>query len=856
MIAIPRMAEPPDALARYREMRDFGRTPEPAGAQPATLQGWSFCVQQHAATRLHYDFRLELDGVLKSWAVPKGPSLVPGEKRMAVATEDHPVEYGTFEGVIAEGEYGGGTVLLWDRGTWEPVGDAHKGLEEGKLQFVLHGEKLHGRFRLVRLKDGDAWLLMKSRDEHATSEGEIVDASPRSVASRRTLDEIAAAEGATDKQLARARAIAGTGPPVPPARGSRARAPARKRTKKAVDGDDELPEFVEPQLATLVDTAPEGDGWIHEIKLDGYRLQCRVEGDNVTLASRNALEWTARVPELVDAAKALDCTSALIDGELCWVEPDGRTSFGKLSDALGRRHRPNLVYFAFDLLFVDGKDLRGLSLVQRKRELSRICRTAPPVLRMSEHVTGRGGEFFGAACEIGVEGIVSKRADSTYRSGRGRDWLKIKCLQRQELVIVGWTPPTHARDHFGSLVLAVHDDDGELQYAGRVGTGFDRSTREALWAKLEPLARDDCPLPTRPRAPGLSRVQWVEPELVGEVAFAEWTSDGRLRHPSFQGLREDKPATAVRRERAAVPAMTGGDARPAGVAITNPDKVLYPDDGLTKLALAQYYAAIADAMLPQLFGRPVMLRRCPEGVGKPCFYQKHASAGMPAGVIEFEIAEDDGTRAIYLAVESLQGLVGTVQMGALELHVWGSRRAELELPDRMVFDLDPDPSVRFPAVVQAALELRDELAQQHLTSFVMGTGGKGLHVVVPLAPAADYDAVKDWSRAFAEARVRADPQRYVATMTKSKRAGKIFIDYLRNGRGATAICPWSTRARSGAPVAIPLAWDALEGLDRAPLVSPNQARERLAAGDDPWPGYAEVRQRLPARARTSARRRH
>ncbi|HWB81197.1 MAG TPA: DNA ligase D [Nannocystaceae bacterium] len=845
-----------DALSRYREKRDFERTSEPAGATEVE-QGWSFCVQQHAASRLHYDFRLELDGVLKSWAVPKGPSLVPGEKRMAVPTEDHPVEYGTFEGVIPEGEYGGGTVLLWDHGTWEPIGDPRAAIAKGKLEFLLHGDKLKGKFRLIRLKGGDAWLLMKSRDEHATADGEIVDASPRSVTSHRAIDEIAAEEGATAKQLARAKAVAGSGPPVSPAR---ARSPSRKRGKKpptTAPSDAALPEFVEPQLATLVDEAPEGDNWVHEIKLDGYRLQCRKDGDAITLASRNAIDWTARVPDLVEAAQQLDCERAIIDGELCWVDPDGRTVFGKLGDALGQRHSPHLAYFAFDLLFVDDKDLRSLPLVQRKRELSRICRGAPLPIRFSEHVSGRGGEFFGAACELAVEGIVSKRADSPYQSGRGRDWLKVKCLQRQEFVIVGFTPPTHARDRFGSLVLGVHDD-GELVYAGRVGTGFARDDRQTIFRRLEPLVQRECPLRTQPKAPGLTRVQWVAPKLVGEVAFTEWTSDGRLRHPSFQGLREDKPATAVRRERAeapVAPATGGKGSRPAGVTITNPEKVLYPDAGITKLALAQYYAAIADAMLPHLRDRPLMLRRCPEGVGKQCFYQKHASAGMPSGIVTFEIAEDDGARAVYLAVHDATGVVGALQMGALELHVWGSRRDDLEHPDRMVFDLDPDPSVAFTDVTEAAVELRDALQRDGLTSFVMSTGGKGLHVVVPLDRDADFDAVKAWSRAFAEDRVRAAPQRYVATMTKSKRTGKIFIDYLRNGRGATAIAPFSTRARPGAPVAVPLAWAELGDLEHPPDFSITEVPTRVASGDDPWSGYFDVHQSLPARARPRARRR-
>lgn len=816
-----------DSLTRYRDKRDFRRTNEPAGTATRDDTGRSFCVQQHAASHLHYDFRLELDGVLKSWAIPKGPSLVPGRKRLAVATEDHPIEYGTFEGVIPEGEYGGGTVLLWDRGQWEPIGDPAHGLARGKLEFSLRGEKLRGKFVLVKLARGDGeWLLLKSRDEHAATSGDVVRDAPRSVASERSLAEIAADEGATRKQRTRARAVvAATDPPPTPG--------------------DELPAFVEPELATRVDAPPSGDAWIHEIKLDGYRMQCRIADGVVTLASRNGKDWTARVPELVLAAQGLECTSALLDGELVWIGDDGRTSFAELTRALGGPRRRDLVFMAFDLLHMDGRDLRGVPLVERKQALQRLCAGADPALRYCDHVVGDGQAFLDAACEMGLEGIVSKRASAPYRSGRGRDWLKLKCLERQELVIVGWTPPTHDRDRFGALVLAVHEDDA-LVYAGRVGTGFDRDARERVFAKLEPLARADSPLRERPRVPGLARVHWVEPTLVAEIAFTEWTSDGRLRHPSFQGLRENKAAHAIAREVPTArhaPPFVALDPRPADVTITNPDKVLFADVGITKIALADYYAAVADAMLPHLRGRPLMLLRCPDGTSKPCFFQKHAGNSLPTGVLAFEVVEQDGDREACLAVADAQGLVGTVQMGALELHVWGSRREHVEQPDRVVLDLDPDPALPFATIADAALRVRDALADDGLASYVMSTGGKGLHVVVPIVPDADFTAVKAWSRAFAEARVREDPRTFIAQATKAKRVGKIYIDYLRNGRGATAICPYSTRARPGAPVAVPLSWDEL---DAARSFSLLEARQRVASAIDPWSDYHDVRQRLPA----------
>lgn len=809
---------PPDshALDRYRDKRDFQRTAEPAGGAVAETDGFSYCVQQHAATRLHYDFRLELGGVLKSWAVPKGPSLVPGEKRLAVQTEDHPVEYGSFEGVIPEGEYGGGTVMLWDRGTWSPVGDPEAALAKGKLELELHGEKLRGKFVLVKTgSDGPEWLLIKRTDEHAQKKGsvEIVETETRSVASGRDLAEIAADEGGTAKQQKKAKRVT---------QASAARAA----------GDDPLPSYVEFQLATLVDSPPDGDAWFHEIKLDGYRVQCRIDGDHVEVLTRNRVDRANEVPAVVRALRELGVGSALLDGELVWFDQDGRSVFAKLGEALAKGGR-GVAFVAFDLLHLGGRDLRRLPLAERKVELKRLLDGASLPLRYLDHVVGEGPAFLAAACDHRLEGIVSKRSDAPYRSARGRDWLKIKCLRRQELVVVGYTPPTHARDRFGSLVLGVYEDDA-LLYAGRVGTGFDREDRSQIAAKLEALATDACPLAKKPRAPGLTRVQWVRPELVAEIAFTEWTTDGRLRHPSFQGLRDDKAATAVAREHAA-------PANEPRITLSHPNKVLVADVGLTKLALAKYYEAIAPRMLPHIYGRPLMMLRCPDGTGAPCFYQKHAGHALPEGVIAFDLREDDGTRATYLAVESVQGLVGTVQMGALELHVWGSRRSAVEKPDRLVLDLDPDPTVDFAAVVHAASEVRDRLADAELESFVMSTGGKGLHVVAPLDPVHPFDVVKAWARRFAEQLVRAAPTRYIATASKERRRGKIFLDYLRNGRGASAVCPYSTRARPGAPVAVPLSWDELVDMHAPPQLGTDAV---LARTDDPWAAYATIKQRL------------
>jgi bifunctional non-homologous end joining protein LigD len=577
--------------------------------------------------------------------------------------------------------------------------------------------------------------------------------------------------------------------------------------------------------------------------------------------SRNGNDWTDRLAHLSAAALELGAERAVLDGELVHIDEQGRTSFARVANAIGSGGARELLFHAFDILHLDGHDLTREPLLERKRVLERLTRDKTPSIRYTDHVLGRGGDFLREACKLELEGIVSKRSDAPYRPGRGRDWLKIKCLQRQEFVIVGWTPPTHAGDRLGSLVLGVHGDDG-LVYAGRVGTGFGRSDRAKLRDALDELAVERSALAHRPRAPGLRDVQWVEPRLVAEVAFTEWTSDGRLRHPTFRGLREDKRASAVVRERAeptsrAKAANDKGsksDARVGGLVISNPDKVLFPDAGVTKLELARYYESIANAILPHLRDRPVMLRRCPEGSSKPCFYQKHAGTGLPPSIATFEVEEDDGETGIYLAVVDLEGLIGAVQLGALELHVWGSRRDRVERPDRMVIDLDPDPSVPFADVKIAALEVRERLSALELESFVMLTGGKGLHVVVPLARAHDFEEVKAFSRALAERMVADAPRRFVAQATKSKRVGRIFVDYLRNGRGATAICPYSTRARPNASVAVPIGWKELDGIERGDEYDIAAVRARLARRrTHAWAGYDELHQRLTAAARRAVK---
>jgi bifunctional non-homologous end joining protein LigD len=896
-------------LAEYRRKRNFTRTPEPAG-RAARARGSSFVVQKHAATRLHYDFRLELDGVLLSWAVPKGPSLDPSDKRLAMQTEDHPVEYGGFEGVIPKGEYGGGTVLLWDKGTWEPIGDPREGLRKGRLEFRLHGDKLRGRWMLVRIRSRDArdgvraWLLIKRHDDEARAEGDVATEHPESVATGRAMDEIARAKDRTWH----------SNRPV----GEQEPAPARRRTARPrnlaeVAGARRaaLPADVEPQLATLVKAAPGGDDWLHEMKFDGYRILARVEKGRARLWSRNGKDWTARFPTVVRAVEALAVPTAILDGEVAMVLPDGTTSFNALQNAHGGRPAGELAYFVFDLPYLDGWDLRGAALAERKRVLEGLLAGAARPLRYSEHVEGGGEAFFREACRLKLEGIVSKRRDAPYAPGRVRTWLKTKCHREQELVIGGWTDPEGKRSGIGALLVGVYDT-GKLLYAGKVGTGFSTRTADELRRALDRLALASSPFSNK--VPRMARAHWVKPALVANVAFTEWTPDGRLRHPSFQGLREDKPAREVVREKPVAPANPSardepteqrardtsarppargkpessargnssrarGDVMPApagkrraaavapakgdgaidvveGVRITHADRVLYPEQGITKRALAEFYVSIAARILPHLVDRPTTLVRCPDGLGGGCFYQKHAGHWAPPSLRRVEIPEKHKVGE-YLIVDDLPGLVGLVQIGILEIHTWNARVAHLEQPDQLVFDLDPAEDVPWPAVVAAARLLRTRLEDHGLRSFLKTTGGKGFHLVVPIARGPGWDECGAFSHEVAERLVRDAPEAFVAVMSKAKRAGRIFIDYLRNQRGSTSVAAYSTRAKAGAPVSTPITWDELDDDVRPTRWTVANLPQRLASlKRDPWDGFATIRQRLPGASRRtpSARR--
>jgi bifunctional non-homologous end joining protein LigD len=884
-------------LREYHRKRDFAVTPEPKGTEAPERDGArSFCIQKHAATRLHYDFRLEMEGVLKSWAVPKGPSYDPADKRLAMQTEDHPIEYGDFEGIIPAGEYGGGTVLLWDRGTWEPVEDPHKGLRAGSLKFRLKGEKLEGRWALVKIKGKDArddaksWLLIKEKDDHVrpSAEWSVTEARPESVATGRTLEEVAEER---DRVWHSNRAEKG---PAKPKGRFAVKAKARARTTRKdfaalaakVPGARKrgLPRAPVLQLATLVGEPPQGDDWLHEMKFDGYRIAAALENGEARLTSRNGNDWTAQFPGVAEDVEGLPARSALIDGEVAVVLPSGTTSFQALQNAMGGGGGGEIVYFAFDLLHLEGYDLTAAPLEERKKALSSLLSAAggTRAIRFSDHVVGEGEAFFKSACGLGLEGIISKRRDARYEGGRGRSWLKVKCLRRQEFVIGGWTDPEGSRVGIGALLLGVYDAAGALAFAGKVGTGFTAKTLRDLEKRLAPLARPSSPF-ARARIPGVTRAHWVEPELVAEVRFTEWTGDGRLRHPSFQALREDKKAREVVREReapagsdapkaAAAPrpararsregealhrkagsrSRAGKEAEVAGVKLTNADRVVFDGPKVTKLDLARYYERIADRILPQIAGRPLTLVRGPEGASKPTFYMKHSGVWAPKALRRVDIQERTKVGE-YLVVDDLSGLVSLVQMGILEIHTWNSTASQLEKPDRVVFDLDPDPSVPWTRVADAARLLRARLEDLGFASFLKTTGGKGLHIVVPLRPGATWEDSFAFTRGVSEQIERAAPREFTTEIPKAARKGKILIDYLRNNRGNTSVAAYSTRAKPPAPVSTPITWDELTSTlrpDQYTLANIDERLRRLKK--DPWADYGTVRQRLTAAARKAA----
>ncbi len=846
------------ALEQYRAKRNFSATPEPKPkVAPKARRGDSFVVQKHDARRLHYDFRLEMDGVLKSWAVTRGPSLVAGEKRLAVAVEDHPLDYGSFEGTIPKGEYGGGAVLVWDRGAWTPIGDAHKGLAKGHLDFELHGQKLKGRWHLVRMRKNprekhDNWLLIKGDDEYARPEGapDILEEQPESAATGRAIDEVALEAPGWSSKTGRIKAadtaqkpelrLSKTANPTKPVPSERRADPASiENAKKAP-----MPGFIEPMLASLVKAPLAGERWLHEIKFDGYRLEARLEAGRVKLLTRSGLDWTGKFgEEVIDGFKALPVGKALIDGELVVENAAGASDFSALQADLSEGRTDRFHFYAFDLLHLDGYDLREASLVARKAALERVVGRGSDALKLSGHFDESGEVVLKHACRLGLEGIVSKLRDSPYRSGRGKSWIKSKCSARQEFVVAGFVPSTSADKAIGSLVLGVYEGDA-LTYVGRVGTGFSGSAARALYQRLEPMRIASSPFAARLSADEARQVRFVRPELVAEVDFRAWTADNVLRHASFVALREDKPAREVVRETVVAEASSKAGKAPKQapmpqrhtVALTHPDRVYWPDAGVTKEGLANYYAEVWPFMESLVVGRALALLRCPDGITGQQFFQKHAWKGLNRYIVIVEDPKNPGEPLV--SVRDLDGLIGLVQAATLEIHPWGSTATDWERPDMIIMDLDPGESVAWEAMIDAARDVRARLEAAGLSAFVKTSGGKGLHVVAPVKPKAEWPAVKAFTKAIADSMAADSPDRYVSTIAKAKRTGKILVDYLRNQRGMTAVAAYSTRARPGAPVSMPLGWDELGPAIGAAYFTVANAPSRLASlARDPWEAF-------------------
>jgi bifunctional non-homologous end joining protein LigD len=833
------------ALETYRKKRNFAATAEPKGAAPVAGSNL-FVVQKHDATRLHYDFRLALDGVLKSWAVTRGPSLNPGEKRLAVAVEDHPLEYADFEGTIAKGEYGGGAVIVWDNGTWAPLGDAHKGLKKGHLEFELHGQKLNGRWHLVRMhgKPGEKrenWLLIKGDDEFARApdEADILEERPESISTGRTIDQLEGeAPGWSSKtgKIDTPKSVASAPAKSRAATRKSGPAPARKSpNKSAVEGGSKAPllGFVEPILATLSKAPPTGDRWLHEIKFDGYRLQAHIEDGTVTLWTRRGLDWTKKFGKAVpEALQKLPVHTALIDGEMVVANESGVAEFSLLQADLSDGRIDRFVYYAFDCLYLDGRDLREEPLIHRKELLEKLIGTESGAICYSSHFVEDGKLVLQRACAFGLEGIISKASQSVYVSGRGKSWVKAKCSAQQEFVIAGYVPSSTGRKAIGSLSLGVYDGK-DLRYVGRVGTGFSSGVAEALYTRLDAMRLRSSPFAKPLSTAEARQVRYVRPELIAQIDFRGWTGDGLLRQASFQGLRDDKPAREVVRE--TTMATNAAPERPkSSVTLSHPDRVYWPDVGVTKEGLADYYAEAWPFMKPLIVGRALALVRCPDGIGGQTFFQKHAWKGLNRNIV---LVKDPREPEELISIRDFDGLMALVQSAALEIHPWGSTVTDWERPDMIVMDLDPGDDVTWTSVIAAAEEVRARLKNAGLASFVKTSGGKGLHVVAPIKPKAEWPAVKAFTKAIADSMAADSPELYVSTIPKARRHGKILIDYLRNQRGTTAVAAYSTRARPGASVSMPLAWEGLTSEIGPAYFTTRNAPARLSSSADPWADF-------------------
>ena len=845
------------ALKAYYKKRDFKKTPEPRGRVGKHAGALRYVIQKHYASRLHYDFRLECDGVLKSWAVPKGPSLDPGHKSLAVQVEDHPIDYGDFEGVIPKGQYGGGTVLLWDTGTWEPKGDPLQGIENGKIHFVLHGEKLNGEFALVRMHgrmagdDGKNWLLFKVKDEYADAKRDILKETA-SVKTHREMDAIADQRDSVWNSNKDGGKTANARPKKGSLNGVNGKHHARATSTKHAA----VPAKFAPQLAVLADKVPVGDEWLHEIKFDGYRVIAIIKNHSARLLTRNGHDWTEKFMPLVKSLEALPVDSAVLDGEVVVLDEKGHTDFQALQAVLKDKQQAVLSYYLFDLPFCDGEDLEKTPLEDRKARLQKLLgkpKANSPLL-YSDHTVGDGQAMVQEACRLSLEGIIAKRRDAPYVHRRDASWLKIKCEHRQEFVIIGYTDPQGGRQGFGSLLLGYHDDKGQLVYAGRVGTGFDDRLLIDMRKQMEKLARKSSPTDMPPPRREVNHAHWVEPKLVGEVRFAGWTRDGVLRHPAFQGLRMDKPADDVIREKPvsmqkAIKGAATTAKKPetpetfAGVKLSHPDKVLYPEQGVTKQDLAEYYESVAERMLPHVIDRPLAFFRCPGGRGAKCFFQRNYTDTLPEAIQPANVSLTK-KKDEHVSIHDLSGLISLVQIGVLEIHTWNCATSDVAHPDQLIFDLDPDPAVPWKQVVNAAKEVRKTLEGIGLPTFIKTSGGKGFHIVIPIKPAIDWDTAKSFCQTIAEDLTTRFPKLFLANMRKDLRVGKIYIDYHRNGHSATAVAPYSTRAREGAPVSMPISWDELSRLKSASQFTVKNAAARIRKQNpkqNPWRDYESSR---------------
>lgn len=865
----------PDALKLYKAKRDFSITSEPAEGGAPAEDALTFVIQKHWASRLHYDFRLELDGVMKSWAVPKGPSFDTHDRRMAVHVEDHPISYSDFEGTIPEHQYGAGKVIIWDKGTWEPLGNPRAGFEKGEVKFQIHGHKMHGRWVLVRMRGrpGDkqeAWLLIKEKDDYArpAAEFSVVDDMPDSVKDL-PMPAGPGEQPAVDAKVAQLEAQAEG---VKPARKTAAKSPAklaaestakpaakRATTRLAMPAGAvkaDLPETLTPELATLVDAPPvEPHEWIYEIKFDGYRMLTRVQGKDIRLITRNGNDWTDKLKTLQAEIARMKLPDGWYDGEIVVHDAQGKPNFNLLQLAFDGSNTTQIVYFVFDAPYLQGHDLRAVRLDARRPLLEQVLAARPSeMLRFSGEFGTEPAELVTAACQIGLEGVIGKRRDSRYVTRRSPDWIKLKCGKRQEFVIGGYTDPQGARTGIGALLLGYHDADGVLRYAGNVGSGFNGASLRHLREVLDKITVDTSPFP--PRAVPGRKMHWVKPELVAEVSFSEWTPAGIVRHGVFQGLREDKPAKSVVREEAApveaaakAPARKrAGKAAPDGALagnlpptfrVTHGDRVMDPESGVTKIELVRYYALVGGLMMDHLKGRPVSLVRAPEGVGGELFFQKHVTdtRKMP-GVAQMDPALDTEHPSMT-EIATQEGLLSSAQWNVIEIHTQNATGAHYATPDRIVFDLDPGEGIEWPAIQEAAEVMHAFLQELGLTPFLKTSGGKGLHVVVPIKPKLDWDTVKDFTHAVVNHLAKTLPDRFSDKAGGKNRVGRIFIDYLRNGRGATTVCAWSARTRAGLGISVPVRWDELAGLTSGSQWTVKNVHTRLDVGNTPWADYAK-----------------